>query len=108
MTKGPQEVSEIIYKKVEEVAKSVDDGLQLSDLALCIRTAVECAELLTEHSGPAKREVAIQFIKEVLRATDGPGPDILIDPIIEAVAPPLIDLVVDATKGKIEVNGAEG
>ena len=86
----------------------MDDGLQLSDLAHCIRTAVECAELLTEHSGPAKREIAIQFIKEVLRATDGPGPDILIDPIIEAVAPPLIDLVVDATKGRLKVNDAEG
>tara|TARA_R110002110_G_scaffold152407_1_gene345097 strand:- start:3835 stop:4161 length:327 start_codon:yes stop_codon:yes gene_type:complete len=104
----PQEVSKIIYEKVAEVANGMDGGLQLSDLALCVRTAVECAELLTEHTGPAKREIAIQFVKEVLRATDGPGPDILIDPIIEAVAPPLIDLVVDATKGRVKVNDSKG
>jgi chromosomal replication initiation ATPase DnaA len=101
---SPEEVSVIILDKVGEVARQLEDGLQLSDLAYCIRTAVECAELLDEHSGPAKREIAIQFVKEVLRATDGPGPDILIDPIIEAVAPALIDLVVDATKGKLRVN----
>ena len=89
---------------VGEVADQLEDGLQISDLAFCVKSAVECAELLTNYSGPAKREVAIQFIKEVLRITDGPGPDILIDPIIEAVTPAIIDLVVDAAKGKLKVN----
>ena len=104
MSIGPEEASRVILERVGEVANSLTDGLQISDLAFCVRAAVECAELLSEYSGPAKREVAIQFVKEVLRITDGPGPDILIDPIIEAVAPAIIDLVVDASKGKLKVN----
>ena len=104
MTDTPEEVSKVILDMVGEVADQLEDGLQISDLAFCVKSAVECAELLTNYSGPAKREVAIQFIKEVLRITDGPGPDILIDPIIEAVAPAIIDLVVDAAKGKLKVN----
>ena len=104
MTDTPEEVSKVILDMVGKVADQLEDGLQISDLAFCVKSAVECAELLTNYSGPAKREVAIQFIKEVLRITDGPGPDILIDPIIEAVAPAIIDLVVDAAKGKLKVN----
>ena len=104
MTDTPEEVSKVILDMVGEVADQLEDGLQISDLAFCVKSAVECAELLTNYSGPAKREVAIQFIKEVLRITDGPGPDILIDPIIEAVTPAIIDLVVDAAKGKLKVN----
>ena len=104
MSNTPEEVSKVILDMVGEVADQLEDGLQISDLAFCVKSAVECAELLVSYSGPAKREVAIQFIKEVLRLTDGPGPDILIDPIIEAVAPAIIDLVVDAAKGKLKVN----
>lgn len=94
-----------LYDKVAEVAKTLDDGFQLHDIALVLRSAVECAEVFADHSGPGKRELAIQFVKEVLRRTDGPGPDMLVDPIIESVVPVLIDLVVDATKGLLEVNG---
>jgi len=103
----PEATAEVIYAKIDEVAESLKDGLDLSDLAYCIRTAVECAELIEGQSGAAKREIAISFIKGVLHKTDGPGPDILIDPIIEAVAPPLIDLVVAATKGELNVNNAK-
>ena len=97
-----------MYGKIDEVADKLRDGLDLSDLAYCIKTAMECAELVGGQTGPAKRETAIQFIKEVLHKTDGPGPDILLDPIIEAVVPPLIDLGVAATKGRLKVNSAEG
>lgn len=100
----PEAAAGIIYDKIDEVASKLRDGIDLSDLAYCIRTAVECAELIEGQSGAAKREIAISFVKGVLHKTDGPGPDILIDPIIEAVAPPLIDLVVEAAKGKLMVN----
>ena len=105
MSETPTGAAKVLYDKVDEVSARLEDGLQLSDLAYCLKAAIECSELMIDQTGPAKREIAIQFIKEVLRRTDGPGPDILIDPIIEAVVPPLIDLVVDATKGKLEVNG---
>ena len=100
----PKETADFIYSKIDELAEILKDGLDLSDLAVCIKSAVECAELIDGQSGPAKREIAISFIKGVLHKTDGPGPDILIDPIIEAVAPAIIDLVVDAAKGKLKVN----
>ena len=96
-----------LYEKVAEVVASLEDGFQLDDIALVLKTAVECAEVFTDHTGPGKRELAIQFVKEVLRKTDGPGPDMLVDPIIEIVIPPLIDLLVDATRGLLEVNSDE-
>ena len=96
-----------MYDKVAEVVASLEDGFQLSDIALMLKTAVECAEAFSDHTGPGKRELAIQFCKEVLRKTDGPGPDMLVDPIIEIVIPPLIDLLVDATNGLLEVNSGE-
>ena len=98
--------TEALYKKVAEVVASLEDGFQLHDISLVLRAAVECAEVFSDHSGPGKRELAIQFVKEVLRKTDGPGPDMLLDPIIESVVPPLIDLMVDATKGLLKVNSA--
>ena len=100
--------TEALYEKVTEVVDSLEDGFQLSDIALMLKTAVECAEVFSDHSGPGKRELAIQFCKEVLRQTDGPGPDMLVDPIIEIVIPPLIDLLVDATRGLLEVNNEDG
>jgi len=93
-----------LYERVSEVAESLEDGFQITDIALLLRAAVECAETFSDLSGAAKKELALEFVKAVLRRTDGPGPDMLIDPIVEAVTPPLIDLLVDAAKGLIEVN----
>ena len=96
--------TEKLYKRVAEVAESLQDGFQITDIALLLRAAVECAETFSDLGGAEKRELALEFVKAVLRRTDGPGPDMLVDPIVEAVTPPLIDLIVEAAKGLIEVN----
>ena len=96
--------SDKILERVRVVAGYLEDGFNLHDLALVLRESIEFAEELGSMSGPAKRELAISFVRKVLAATDGPGPDVLIDPIVESLAPTLIDLVIQASRGGLDVN----
>ena len=81
-----------------------DDGFHLRDLAVVLREAVELAERIGDLSGTEKRDLAVSFVREVVKRTDGPGPDLLLDPILEAIAPALIDLLVTASNGELFVN----
>jgi len=91
--------------RLEIVAEALSDGFHLRDLAIVLRESVELAERFCDLSSAGKRELAISFVKEVISRTDGPGPDLLLDPILEAIAPPLVDLIINASKGKLFVNG---
>jgi len=91
--------------RLEIVAEALSDGFNLRDLALVLQESVELAEQISELTSAGKRELAISFVKEVVRRTDGPGPDLLLDPILEAIAPALIDLIISASKGQLYVNG---
>ena len=89
---------------LEVVSEALSDGFHLRDLAVVLREAIELADRFGNMTGSGKRELAISFVKEVVARTDGPGPDLLLDPILEAIAPALIDLLVAATKGDLYVN----
>ena len=91
-------------ERLEVVEDALADGFQLHDLAVVLREAVELAERFGDLSGMGKKELAVAFCREIVKRTDGPGPDLLLDPILDAIAPPLIDLIVSATKGGIYVN----
>ena len=89
---------------LEIVAEALSDGFHLRDLAVVLREAVELAERIGDLSGTEKRDLAVSFVREVVKRTDGPGPDLLLDPILEAIAPALIDLLVTASSGELFVN----
>ena len=89
---------------LEIVAEVLRDGFHLRDLAVVLREAVELAERIGDLSGTEKRDLAVSFVREVVKRTDGPGPDLLLDPILEAIAPALIDLLVPASNGELFVN----
>ena len=92
---------------VEKIKEAFADGFQLRDLATLIGVVVSVAELF-ELTGEEKRAVAIRLGERVIRETDTPWlPDSLTDPLMIRFLPTVIDLVVDATKGKIAVNGGE-
>ena len=98
---------DIFMGRLEIVAEALSDGFHLRDLAVVLREAIELAERFGNMTGSGKRELAISFVKEVVARTDGPGPDLLLDPILEAIAPALVDLLVTATKGGLYVNREE-
>ena len=69
---------------------------------------------LADLSGPEKRNLALRVIGEVLKKTDIPFlPDELnlpflgdvgADALIMKILPAIVDLVVDAAKGKLAIN----
>jgi len=99
-----EEKKDEFTERLAVVEDALADGFQLHDLAVVIREAVELAERFGDLSGMGKRELAVAFCREIVKRTDGPGPDLLLDPILDAIAPPLIDLIVSATRGALYVN----
>ena len=97
-------MSDAFMEHLEIVAEALSDGFHLRDLAVVLREAVELAERIGDLSGTEKRDLAVSFVREVVKRTDGPGPDLLLDPILEAIAPALIDLLVTASNGELFVN----
>lgn len=90
-----------IFDKVEELKAAFADGFQLRDLATIVRAAIEFASL-AQLPGPEKKALAIQVIERVIDETDTPWlPDALVDPLMKRFVPDLIDLVVDAVKGRV-------
>jgi len=127
-------MNERIQASIDRVAGLLSDGLQVDDAAALIREAVEVAEAVGEVealTGSEKRAVALDLVDRFLAlaapqvqafcdhladTTDGPGPDWLVDPIVKRAAPPivvgtvrklapaLVDLLVDASRGKLALN----
>ena len=98
-------MSEDLYReRLQIVEEALSDGFQLRDLAVVLREGIELADQFLEMSGSGKRELAVSFCREIVKRTDGPGPDVILDPILEAILPPLIDLIIEATRGKLFVS----
>lgn len=131
----PEAALRQLDRSMERVATALADGLQAEDVAVLVRESVEAAEAVgAAWSGPEKRRFAVMLygrlldlaeprVREavgvIVRATDGPGPDALVDPVVERYAPPIlmaglrmigprmIDLVVEASAGRIDVNAEQ-
>ena len=93
-----------LLEKATAIATLFTTGLALSDVPLVLGEVIETAEAFSDLTGKGKREVAIALFSEVIRQTDGPGPDLFIDPILNAIVPPFIDLIVAASKGDLAIN----
>jgi len=96
-----------VLEAVERIKQAFADGFQLADLSVLLREITTFAELFS-LSGGEKKALAIRVAEKVLDETDTPWlPDALLDPLLKKLMPNLIDLVVDATKGKLKLNDSE-
>ena len=96
---------ETIKGHVNDVKKIFADGFQLGDIAAVIKEAMEIAQTYKDSrglSGPARKELALTIIGQVIDETDLPWlPDPLVDPLLKKLAPNLIDMLVGAANGKL-------
>ena len=103
--------SEYMTGKLDETVDGLkaafSDGFQWHDISIVIQSAIEFAEnlKLLQYEGPDKKIVAIHLVSRVIDEVDTPWlPDWLVDPLLKAVVPSVIDLVVAASKGEVAVN----
>jgi len=96
-------------KKVVECFK--DKKFSFSDITLAVRTACEITECFAGLSGVEKKAFAVEVIGKAYREVDVDLPWIpepfetwIEEVILKSLVPPLIDLIVDCTKGKVAVN----
>lgn len=129
------QAAERFEKAIRDSAAALADGFQVADLSTLLKDAVELADTCDELSGSEKRALAIKYVEALIdrvsgdsveqwvRDLDLPGPEWveekLWDPLLikvavplvrrglKSVVPSLIDLVVDATKGTLNVNRGE-
>lgn len=103
--------AEITVQAVEKVVKCFSDGFQFSDILTAVRVAVEIAETVTTLDGPGKKAFVVEVIEKAYREVD---PDIpwvpnlienyIEDYVLKNLVPAVIELIINATKGKINVN----
>jgi hypothetical protein len=99
-------MAEWTTEQLEVMASGVlelfDDGFQFSDIPAVVGKAMEIAETAGSMTGPEKKELAIMLIGYVIDKTDTPWlPDPLVDPLVKKLVPSLVELVIDASKGRI-------
>jgi len=114
-------MAEFTEKQVLDAIKRIRDAftdgkIELKDIYLLIKEATEFAEL-ANLPGEEKRALAMRVVKKVLEQTDIPWlPDKLTLPIVGDVGadalimrflPSILDLVVDASRGKLALNKAD-
>lgn len=103
--------AEQTVKAVEKVVECFKDGFQFSDIITAVKTACEIAEQFTGLPGDEKKAFVVDVIGKAYREVD---PDIpylpnfiegyVEDYILDNLVPAVINLLVDATSGKVKVN----
>ena len=95
---------EAFEKALAEIKTAFDDGFQWHDIGAVVKMGMTAAEAF-KLEGPEKKKVAIDLMEKLIDVTEIPWlPDTLIDPILKRLLPGFIDLIVDATKGKLDIN----
>lgn len=96
---------EQIKKYAAEITATFADGFQWADMFKVVPMVMEIVERIEGASGEEKKATALEIINYVIDTTDLPWlPDNLVDPLLKKAAPLLIELVIDATQGKLAVN----
>tara|TARA_B100001057_G_scaffold485996_1_gene566490 strand:- start:724 stop:1131 length:408 start_codon:yes stop_codon:yes gene_type:complete len=74
-----------------------------------LRFAMEVVEA-TQLKGPAQRELCIKLVKDIVIAAplSGEKEKLILDMIDSGVLDNTLELVVDATQGKLDINAAVG
>lgn len=101
--------NEWVKEQAAEVMTLFEDGFQWSDVFKAIPKAMEITERVGGLTGAEKKEAAVKLINHVIDETDTPWvPDAIVDPILKKAAPFVIELLVDATKGRLAINQPSG
>jgi hypothetical protein len=96
--------AERIKEAVDNIKSAFADGFQLQDLSVVVKEVTVFSEAFS-LTGEEKKALAMQVASQVIDETDTPWlPDALTDPLLKKLLPSLIDLVVDASKGKLGLN----
>ncbi len=96
---------EWLQEQTAEIMEAFKDGFQWTDVFSVVPKAMEIVERMDGLTGDEKKEVAVKIVNHVIDETDTPWlPDALVDPIAKKAVPHVIDLVIDATKGRLAIN----
>jgi hypothetical protein len=100
---------ESAYLVVKERVGSVKIGS--STVAMYVQTAMEAIEKTSELKGPQKKQAALQVVRKALdeapRISDESSTrDTVVQMIDQGVVADIIDLIVSASRGKVDVNKA--
>lgn len=106
--------AEQMASAVDDVVKCFSDGFQLSDVVKAVRVAMEIAETTVGLPAGDRKAFVVAVIRKAYREVD-PNIPWVPEPIetwienyvLDNLVPAAIELVIDATKGKIKVNGID-
>ena len=93
-------MSMTVEEAAEQITKLFDDGFQWKDILDAIPLAMELAEGFEGLKGQEKKAKVLKILDELIGRVDLPGWDWLTKKSIEWVLPLVIDMLVDASKGK--------
>jgi len=95
--------AEQVIQQAEKIAEQFSDGFQFEDIAVVVKEATKLAQI-PGLPNQEKKDLAVSLISHVIDITDTPWlPDNWTDPILKKFVPGLIDLLVDASQGKLEL-----
>lgn len=98
------DLREILTNLKEKIG---DMEINADNITKVLKFAMECVEL-TELKGEAKKDLAIKLVRQVVE--DAPISDekekLLLDMIDQKILHGMVDLVVEAKEGKIDINAA--
>ena len=96
------DLREILTKLKEKIG---DMEINADNITKVLKFAMECVEF-TELKGEAKKDLAIKLVRQVVE--EAPISDekekLLLDMIDQKVLHGMVDLVVEAKEGKIDIN----
>ena len=96
------DLREIITKLKEKIG---DMEINADNITKVLKFAMECVEV-TELKGEAKKDLAIKLVRQVVE--EAPISDekekLLLDMIDQKILHGMVDLVVEAKEGKIDIN----
>ena len=96
------DLREILTKLKEKIG---DMEINADNITKVLKFAMECVEV-TELKGEAKKDLAIKLVRQVVE--EAPISDekekLLLDMIDQKVLHGMVDLVVEAKEGKIDIN----
>lgn len=92
----------------EELKSVFDDGFQWSDLSTIARLSIEFMHQFIEMNEKERRDGVVSVIEHLIDITDTPYlPDFITDPIMKALVPPFVDLMISVTEGEVMTRGAQ-
>jgi len=91
-----------IEEHARALTETLEDGFQWTDMGKIVSESMQIVEDVVDMTNEEKYESAIAIANYVIDNTDTPWvPDGLVDPILKKAVPWIIELVIDASKGKI-------